>query len=74
MHRNRRGLLKPVLQWAELGTKDRKTKRGGFNRGKMPAYGFMTAVEDKVIADAERDLCPEVEKAVDEAAAKAGLK
>ncbi len=74
MHRNRRGLLKPVLQWAELGTKDRKTKHGGFFRGKMPAYGFMTAVEDKVIADAERDLCPEVEKAVDEAAAKAGLK
>ena len=74
MHRNRRGLLKPVLQWAEAGTVQRKTKRGGFNRGKMPAYGFMTAVEDKVIADAERDLCPEVEKAVDEAAAKAGLK
>jgi hypothetical protein len=57
-HTNRRGLKKPILIWAEDGTKERKTKNGGgilgfFTRraarkrrahrtGKMKRYGFMS--------------------------------
>ena len=63
MHRNRRGLLKPVAYWAESGTAERKTRpprrskwarltsrgssRGQLNRGRMPAYGFMEAAKAK---------------------------
>lgn len=57
-HTNRRGLKKPILIWAEEGTKERKTKNGrgvlGFftrraarkrsahRTGKMKRYGFMS--------------------------------
>lgn len=58
MHRNMRGLLRPVLQWAENGTKMRRTllpkkrrngnrrrlgrSRGNLNRGRMPRYGIIS--------------------------------
>ena len=49
-HTNRRGLKKPILIWAEEGTKDRHTKtstkvfarsRKGHSTGRMKRYGFM---------------------------------
>lgn len=44
-HRNRRGLKKPVLIWADMGTKERRTKGGrrgkGHGTGRMRQYGFM---------------------------------
>lgn len=52
IHRNRFGKLKPILIWAEDGTKLRKTrsksriftrKRKGHTTGSMPAYGFIDA-------------------------------
>lgn len=58
-HVNRRGLKKPVLRWAETGTKRRKTRRAvsffcagrwrqGRNRGSMPRFGFMEKTRDEV--------------------------
>lgn len=51
-HTNRQGLKKPVLIWAEEGTKERKTKSGGGKRanrkrdahrtGRMKRYGFLS--------------------------------
>lgn len=50
-HKNRQGLLKPVLAWAESGTDDRKTRKGGKNRGRMDknkSYSFMPSEENYV--------------------------
>lgn len=72
-HTNRRGLQKPVLLFAEEGTQERRTRRGGFERGRMPAYGFMKAVEPELYDRAQRDLVPELDKALDKAAREAGF-
>lgn len=56
-HKNRQGLKKPILIWAEEGTKDRKTKtktriftraRKGHATGRMKRYGFMRQTESQV--------------------------
>ena len=86
MHTNRRGKMKPILMWAEDGTKPRKRKlRGGGvfqwgrpssrsgNSGSMRAYHFMQQSEAAMYRTVEENLFPEVEKAVYKAAQKAGL-
>ena len=66
-HRNRQGLKKPVLIWAEDGTADRRTKpkqgtrrrasrlRASHRTGRMKRYGFMaqtlSGVRDTVTAN-----------------------
>lgn len=63
-HINRKGLKKPILIWAEEGTKERKTrsrskffvrKRKGHLTGRMKKYGFMEKTQrdmkDKVTED-----------------------
>ena len=76
MHTNRRGLKKPVLIWAEEGTKDRKTKSSGGKRaaryraahrtGRMPKYGFMAKTKaemrDSVTADIRKMVAENVER------------
>lgn len=78
-HNNRYGKEKPIVMWAEEGTKERKTrgkglfKTGSKSRGRMPAYGFLEKVEGQMFQKVESALLPSVEEAVRKAAAKAGL-
>lgn len=76
MHTNRQGLKKPVLLWAEMGTKLRKTKDGGgrraaryraaHNTGSMPRYGFLdktrAQVRDTVTGDMQKMVTENVER------------
>ena len=82
MHANRFGFKKPVLMWAEEGTKQRRTKtktkwftrsRKGHPTGSMPAYGFLAKAQPEMFSVVERGLTPEVEKAVDKIAKKCGF-
>lgn len=82
MHKNRAGLKKPVLMWAEEGTTVRKTKsktkifvrkRKGHDTGVMPAYGFLESAAPEMYRRAETGLAPEIEAAVNKAARKAGI-
>lgn len=94
MHVNRVGARKPVLMWAEGGTRERRSKvarrratfferartgkrvvrmNNGVSRGRMPAYGFLAAAEGRMFAYAEQALAPDMDKAVEKAARKAGL-
>lgn len=76
-HTNRQGKEKPVLIWAEAGTKWRKSKkatrylvggkwRTGRTRGFMKRYGFMdktaAAVRDSVTNDLHNELANSVTK------------
>ena len=82
MHTNRYGFKKPVLMWAEEGTRQRRTKtqtkwftrsRKGHSTGSMPAYGFLAKAQPEMFSAVERGLAPEVEKAVDKIAKKCGF-
>jgi len=80
MHKNRQGLLKPILMWAEDGTDYRQTrgrgrvfKSGRRRTGKMPAYHFIEKAEPQMIQTVEQTLIPELETAVRKQAAKAGF-
>lgn len=89
MHTNRRGDKKPVLMWAEEGTKVRttrakmgsksgwlrraKVKKKGANRGRMPAYGFLEKAEPQMFRLVETDLVYQLDKAVTEQARKSGF-
>ena len=45
MHMTRRGVKKPILVWAEMGTAMRRTKggkRASHSTGRMRKYGFMS--------------------------------
>lgn len=74
VHRNRQGKLKPVLMWAEDGTKARKTKtktrvfirlKKGHNTGRMPAYGFMKKTEEEEDNKVENDLFADFQNNLD---------
>ena len=78
-HVNRFGKEKPILRWAEEGTKERFTRIRGFisrkgsvSRGEMPRYGFLAAVEPQIYTDAENSLQSELEAAVVSNAKKYG--
>ena len=54
-HKTRRGVLKPVLMWAEDGTGYRRT-RGSAKRpsrvtGKMKRYGFLDRAKDQTMGE-----------------------
>jgi hypothetical protein len=81
-HKNRRGLEKPVLLWAEDGTKYRKTKtrtkifarkRKGHSTGRMRRYGFMRKTEEQAPQIVEQNLFADFQKNLEKAARKKGL-
>ena len=84
MHTNRQGLKKPVLIWAEEGTKQRKTKDGGgkraaryraaHNTGAMPRYGFMAKTRNEVRETITEDMHKMVTENIKKIAAKYGCK
>lgn len=77
-HTNRQGLKKPVLIWAEEGTKERQTKpkkgtrrraarlRASHRTGRMRRYGFMaqtlTSVRDTVTTNIHEMVAENVQK------------
>lgn len=82
-HINRKGLKKPVLIWAEAGTKWRKSKkatrymvggkwRTGTTRGFMKRYGFMQKTLTDVRGSVTDSLHNEVINSVKEIAKKHG--
>lgn len=86
MHLNRQGLKKPVLIWAEQGTKRRDAKsrvrvkgpKGWFytryNRGLMPRYKFMEETRIQTEANTTEMLHTEVKKSITRVAKKYGCK
>ena len=82
MHTNRYGVKKPILMWAEEGTKTRKTKtqtkwfvrkKKGHSTGRMGAYGFIEKATPEMFKSVEDGLTPEVGKAVQGVARKCGF-
>ena len=80
-HKNRRGLKKPVLIWAEEGTALRHTKnrtrffirtRKGHPTGRMKRYGFLQKAADEVRDSVTDNLHNEVINSVKEIAKKHG--
>lgn len=84
MHTNRQGLKKPVLIWAEEGTKARTTKSGGGKRaarlraahstGSMPRFGFMAKTKNEVRDSVTADMRNMVTENVERIAKKYGCK
>lgn len=87
-HVNRFGLEKPVLMWAEEGTKVRyvrheggqkvQTSAGqwrtlGRRRGQMPAYHFLEGVERQGVPVIEREMPQAIEDQVMKRAGKYGF-
>lgn len=82
-HVNRQGLKKPVLIWAENGTKERTTKtktkvyiraRKRHSTGRMKRYGFMRQTQTDVRESVENDLRNEIRENVVRIANKYGCK
>lgn len=86
-HMNRQGKEKPVLIWAEAGTKWRRTKsrvrvRGAngkwytayYSRGFMRRYGFMDKTAKQVEATTTEKLKDELRTSVEKIAKKYGCK
>lgn len=86
MHANRfyvrTGRRLPILQWAEEGTAERRTRPSrrarakgakASPRGRMPAYRFMERATPQMFRSVEGGLAGEVEAAVRRVAAKAGF-
>lgn len=83
-HTNRRGEKKPILLWAELGTKQRRTKgnggrrasrqRAAHNTGQMKRYGFMAQTLDDVRNTVTEDVHQLVADNVTKIAKKYGCK
>ena len=80
-HKNRQGLKKPVLIWAEEGTKQRKTKtqtkifkrsRKGHPTGRMKRYGFMRQTRDEVTGSVTANIHKDVIDSVTKTAKKYG--
>lgn len=86
-HTNRFGLQKPVLMWAEEGTKVRYVRKGGGQvaqlgdgkwrtlgrrRGQMPAFHFLDGVEAEGAPIIERDIGARLEETVLKRAKKVG--
>lgn len=70
-HRNRFGLEKPVLIWAEDGTAYRRTKKGAA-RGRMRRYGFMARTQSEVTSTVTSELHDEIRAYVFKQAKKYG--
>lgn len=81
-HKNRQGHEKPVLMWAEDGTRPRYTKsktrffvriRKGHFTGRMKAYRFLKRTEDTGTPQVERGLFDTFRQNLDKEARKRGL-
>lgn len=87
-YKNRRGVEKPVLMWAEEGTKQRTVRNGkdrrvvqlaqgfrvvGKGRGSMPAYHFLTDAEQQGYGIVEKEISKEIEAATVRRAEKLGV-
>ena len=84
-HVNRFGLEKPVVMWAEEGTKFRFPRKGAFvaktdkgsiritRMGKMPAYHFLGDVERYAPPIIEKDIGKALEDSVMKRASRLGL-
>ncbi|MGI6233401.1 MAG: hypothetical protein ACOYJF_11255 [Prevotella sp.] len=79
-HKNRQGLEKPVLMWAEEGTNPRKTKGSFFSRkgkghvtGRMRRYGFLRKTEQQAGQTVEQNLFRDFQDNLNKAARKQGL-
>lgn len=85
--KNRRGQERPVLMWAEEGTKERHPRSwsrrflihtdAGFrwvgrSRGKMPAYHFLKEAEEQGPGIVEQEIGQEIEAAAVRRAVKLG--
>lgn len=87
-HTNRKGLKKPVLIWAEDGTKDRKTKGSGLmgflglrsgkrashRTGKMRRYGFMSKTLGEVKGSVTSNIKTNVVESIHKISKKYGCK
>ena len=85
-HTNRQGLKKPVLIWAEEGTKDRKTKpkqgtrrraarlRASHSTGRMKRYGFMAQTLNSVRDTVTDNIHKMVTENIEQVAKKYGCK
>ena len=83
-HTNRQGLKKPILIWAEEGTKERKTKSSGGKRadrkrsahrtGRMKRYGFMAQTLNGVRDTVTNNIREMVAENVQQIAKKYGCK
>lgn len=82
-HKNRQGLKKPILIWAEEGTEERRTKsktrifvrsRKGHPTGRMKRYGFMRQTRDEVADSVNDSLHNEIVTSVTKIAEKYGCK
>lgn len=78
-HTNRQGLKKPILIWAEDGTKARKTKRrggkhGARSTGRMKRYGFMDRTLKAVRGSVTENIHEMVAENVQKVAKKYGCK
>lgn len=75
IHTNRKGLQKPVLIWAENGTKSRKTKgKSGHSTGRMRRYGFIAKTRDEMSATLENNLKDDLRNSIFKVAQKYGCK
>lgn len=75
-HKNRYGKEKPVLMWAEDGTKPRYTRgRRGRKRytGVMKAYRFMEQTEKRETGTVEQNLFEQYKKNLEKALKKKGF-
>lgn len=86
-HTNRFGKDKPVLLWAETGTKERKTKtstrfgrltinrkKKGHSTGKMPKFDFMEKTKEEATPQVAQELRESIVKSVTRIAKKYGCK
>lgn len=85
-HTNRQGLKKPVLIWAEEGTKERQTKpkkgtrrraarlRASHRTGRMKRYGFMVQTLNSVRGTVTANIHKMVTENVEQVAKKYGCK
>lgn len=86
-HKNRRGEEKPILIWAEDGTKERHTKRRGFlgrrwrafsnkgrkgYRGRMPRFAFMAKTKQETMATVTSEYANVFRSTVEKIALKYG--
>ncbi len=56
MHRNRRGQLKPIAFWVNVGTTDRKTRRKSLNRGSTQAMEYIDETRKAEMGSIARNL------------------
>lgn len=82
MHRNRRGVKKPVLMWAADGTTSRRTKtktrvfvrkKKGHDTGRMKRYPFLDRATPEMFRKVEGGLLPDLSNSIQKAAKKAGF-